>query len=65
MSKAKRLADLTEHERLVFVSLEQGGSRANRAPGGLRILVDGIVLTFAILAVIALGWVLDIAINGG
>jgi hypothetical protein len=62
---ARRLPDLSSQERLIYVSLEQAESRANRPGGGLRILVDGVVLTFAILSVIALGWVLDIAINGG
>jgi len=72
MSKVKRLADLTERERLTYVALLQGESRANQAAGVAwslaKIFAQGphpAVLGFAILAVITLGWVIDIAINGG
>ena len=69
MSKVKRLADLTERERLTYVAILQGGSRANRAGGVAwslaKIFAQAAVLGFAILAVIALGWVIDIAVNGG
>jgi hypothetical protein len=62
---SRRLPDLSSQERLTYIALLQGGSRANRTGAGLRILVDSVVLTFAILAVITLGWVIDIAVNGG
>lgn len=69
INKARRLPDLSSHERLTYVALLQGGSRTNRAGGVAwslaKIFAQAAVLGFAILAVYSVGWVIGIAINGG
>ena len=68
MSKAKRLADLTEHERLAYVALLQGGSRTNRASGVAwsfaKIFAQAAILGFALLALYSFGWIIGVATGG-
>ena len=62
---SRRLPDLSSQERLTYIALLQGGSRANQAARGVGIFLQGVVLALALMALVVLGWVVDISINGG
>ena len=61
-NKARRVADLSEQERVTFISILQGGNHTNRpvdvAWSFAKIFAQAAILGFALLAVYSVGWII-------
>ena len=67
-NKAKRLSDLTEQERITFISILQGGNHTNRpvdvAWNLAKIFAQAGLLGFALLGILGIGWIIGVATGG-